>query len=107
MIKDYQIQILVNATHIRHPIYRIWIDNELMCERTFWPDPLKFYINETLIVALNKGEQIALRFESVNSTLGNAWMERVIVTDVEQGQMTHDYGFNQTNDSEQNLFITI
>lgn len=107
MSKDYQIQILINAIHISHPVYRIWIDKELMCERTFWPDPQKYLINETLIVALEKDQQIILQFELVDSTLGNAWMERVIITDAEQGQMTHDYGFETMSGNKQNLSITI
>ena len=107
MTKDYQIQIAINATHIRYPVYRIWIDQELMCERTFWPDPQKFFINETLILALDEGEQINLQLELVDSSMGNVWMERVIITDVEQGQMTHDYGLGPMKDNKQNLFIAI
>lgn len=106
MTKDYKIEVRVNAVHIRLPIYRIWLDEELMCERTFWPNPERFFINETLMVALPPGPY-KLRFELVDPALGSAWMERVAITDIEKEHTVQDHGIGRIKNNEQELLFTV
>ena len=96
----------MNAVHVRLPIYRVWLDEELMCERTFWPNPERHFIIETMIVELEDGGRSKLRFELVDPTLGKAWMERVVITDVEREQMVQDHGIGRMKGNEQELFIS-
>lgn len=106
MTKDYKIEIRVNAVHIRLPIYRIWLDDELMCERTFWPNPDRFFINESMVVALSPG-QAKLRFELVDPALGSAWMERVSITDIQNNHMIQDHGIGRMKNNEQELLFSV
>ena len=82
MTKEYLIQADVHAIWIKIPIYRVWINGELMCERTYWPNPEKLYIQENMIVELSPGTH-KVELEQVDPTLGKIWIDKIIVTDIE------------------------
>lgn len=84
-VKDYVIQATINAIHSHTPSYRIWIDGELMCERTFWPDPRLYLIRETMHVLLDYTTH-AYRFELTNPTHGIAWTHDITIIDEKSNQ---------------------
>ena len=53
-----------------------------MCERTFWPNPEKLYIEENIIVELGSGNH-TLVLEQVDPTLGKVWIKQAMIIDVE------------------------
>jgi hypothetical protein len=82
MLKEYVIIADINALWIKMPIYRLRVDEELMCERTFWINPEKLYIEENIIVELDSGKH-TLVLEQVDPTLGKVWIKKAKIIDVE------------------------
>lgn len=107
MSKDYRIEVKVNAVRVRLPVYRIWINDELMCERTFWPNPTEFFINETMIVDLKQASENVLKFELVDPALGKVWMEHVKITDIELDWQCQEHKITQLRSTTQELKFTI
>lgn len=72
----------IHALWVKMPIYRLRVDGELMCERTFWPNPEKLYIEENIIVELSSGKH-KIVLEQVDPTLGKVWINHAKIIDVE------------------------
>ena len=66
MIKQVRLQLDILSRHfMSHPVYRIYVNNDLIVERTYgWP--AEHYIQETLIVNVLPGQHI-LRVENPGS----------------------------------------
>ena len=79
--KNIYIEADVYATWIEEPIYRIWINGELICERTFWPNPNELYIREMISVELPTGDH-HLSLEQLDLTRGRIWINELRITDV-------------------------
>ena len=75
---DMSLEVDIKARWQGIPSYRIWVDNELMCERSFWVDPETFIIREMIYVVLEPGDHI-LRLEQIDQSMGKVWMDRVII----------------------------
>ena len=88
MPKQLNIKADIKAVWMKLPIYRIWIDDELMCERTFWLNPDEFLIQEDIFVEVDEGQH-QLILESVDPNLGKVWMDKVSITDT-SSNATHD-----------------
>jgi len=84
MAKEYKLEADISARWIGIPVYRLWVDGELMCERSFWPNPDKQIIRETVIVALDQGDHM-MKLEQVDASLGKSWVKKLLVTDLEEG----------------------
>lgn len=82
MAKEYKLEADISATWIGIPVYRLWVDGELMCERSFWPNPDKHIIRETMVVLLEQGEH-EMMLEQVDASLGNTTLEQLMTTDLE------------------------
>lgn len=67
------------------PVYRLWLDNELMCERTFWPDGSMLYIDETCYVDLEPGNHRAI-FEIIGTGNGRCEVIKLSIDDVVNGK---------------------
>jgi hypothetical protein len=81
MAKDYKLEADIASKWIGIPVYRLWIDGELICERSFWPNPDKHIIRETVIVALEDGQHEMI-LEQVDASLGSTWADKLLVTDL-------------------------
>ena len=82
MAKFYHLEIRIENDHGHHPDYRLWIDGELMCERTFWLEGDKFYIDENCAVKLTEGKHRAI-LELLRRKPGRCQVLRLIVNDIE------------------------
>lgn len=79
--KEYALAFLIEAEPGGRPVYRIWVDNELMCERTFWMDAATNYISEQTVVELEEGRHFA-RLELVTHSTGTCCARKIKVTDL-------------------------
>lgn len=96
MAKEYKLEADISARWIGIPVYRLWVDGELMCERSFWPNPDKHIIRETMMVELEDGQH-EMVLESVDASLGSTWMDKLLVTDIEAGTSAlFSYGHNSS-----------
>ena len=84
MVKEYKLEADISSKWIGIPIYRLWVDGELMCERSFWPNPDKHVIRETVVLALTEGDHM-LKLEQVDASLGKSWVKKLLITDIEAG----------------------
>lgn len=80
MLKEITIEADVYAVWEKLPIYRIWVDDELMCERTFWIDPQKYFIREAIHVEIEPGPH-ALTIEQVDQRLGKVFIKKLKIID--------------------------
>lgn len=90
MADRYYINALLECQPGRMPIYRVWVDNELMCERTFWLDSSKFYIDEMIYVELDAGNH-AIKLELVDPSLGRVWIKRMVITNLDSTMQGLNY----------------
>ena len=81
MAKEYKLEADISSKWIGIPIYRLWLDGELICERSFWPNPDKHIIRETVIVELEDGQHEMI-LEQVDASLGSSWADKLLVTDL-------------------------
>lgn len=69
------------------PSYRLWVDHELICERTFWPNPSKYCIKENFTVAVKQGKH-KLILEQINLDYGTVIMNSVSINKLENNTET-------------------
>ena len=79
--KEYGITMMIEGEPGGKPVYRIWVDDELLCERTFWPDPTIFYISEHTVLELTEGRHTA-RLELVIHSTGTCSAKKIKITDL-------------------------
>jgi len=84
MVKEYKLEADISSKWIGIPVYRLWVNGELMCERSFWPNPDKHVIRETVIVGLDSGQH-EMVLENVDASLGHSWIKQLLVKDMEAG----------------------
>ena len=106
MSKDYIIEAIINAIHLRLPFYRIWIDGELMCERTFWPNAQQFNIHEIMYVSLAAGQH-TYKFEPIDPTLGKVWTESIEVRVAEDNRTLLTHGMHKIEDTTQEFTFRV
>lgn len=83
MTTDINIEIDVRARWINGiPAYRIWVDDELICERSFWPNPEKFLIRENFVVKVEQGKH-ELKLEQIDTQSGMVIMHKVDIVNLE------------------------
>jgi len=105
MAKEYKLEADISAVWIGIPAYRIWVDGELMCERSFWPDPDKNIIRETVVLALEDGEH-EMVLEQVDAGLGSSWVDKILITDLaDNTSRLFTYGAN--NSLKQHLHFSL
>lgn len=81
MVREYSLTFTVEAEPNGRPVYRIWVDDELMCEREFWLDPNEFYINEQTVLDLEEGRHVA-KLELVNHCIGSCSAKKLRITNL-------------------------
>ena len=94
MVRDYVIEAHVYALVDHLPVYRLWVDGELMCERTYWIDANTHFIKEQIIVELEDSLPHTLELERVTGTL---WIGMVSIIDVEHGRTIQEHILGETN----------
>ena len=82
---EHKIVFRVENKSTGQPTYRLWMDNELMCERTFWPDAASLYIDETCYVDIEPGNHRAI-FELIGSNSGRCEVIKVMLNNMENGK---------------------
>ena len=60
------------------PVYRIWINDNLYTERTFWPDCLIEFIQEEMFFELNHGKHI-ITLEKITEPTAKIWAEKLVI----------------------------
>lgn len=105
-MKDYFIDIDMHAVWKKLPVYRIWVNNELMCERTFWPNPETYVIRERLTLGLEPGEY-KLTIEQVDPSLGKVWAKHIQIIDVDEDRMIQDHVPGDLDENKQVLTFTV
>lgn len=81
-MSDHELVFRVENQSGGQPVYRLWIDYELMCERTFWPDAAMFYIDETVIINLDREPHLAI-FELVGIIPGKCEVKMLTIKDLD------------------------
>ena len=70
LLRQAELSIEVHCLYAKHgPRYRVYVDQDLLTERTFIWDSGKQYIEEHLIVNLKPGQH-RIRIENVDPDLG-------------------------------------
>jgi len=87
MVREYALAFMVEAEPNGRPVYRIWVDGELLCEREFWLDPNEFYISEQTVLDLEEGRHIA-KLELVNNSTGFCSATKLRITNLSTNSST-------------------
>ena len=65
--------------HREAPVYRVYVDNELLTERTFIWENTRHFVREHIEVFLEPGEWHEVRVENCTPELGSFVLDNVVV----------------------------
>ena len=60
-----------------HPVYRIFLDGQLIVERRFWPETPDFYIQEQLTLSNSDGSTHSVKIKNVFTDRGEIFLHDV------------------------------